>query len=235
MRGITFIILLISMHINGQINSIGNLLDRQGKKHGLWVGYHENSQNKRYEGEFNHGIPVGGFTYYALEGYVSGKVDFMNDSISSAQMFHDNGTIMAEGKFLNQSKSGKWYIYSRSGFLLNVFHYVKGALEGTQYSYYPKFDEYEKVKLMEQYECKGGLKHGVWKSFHKLGTVKAEGNYKEGNKEGEFIYYFTNGSIEMKGTFMKDIREGDWFFYNGETANMDKVSYKNGEVYEPKK
>ena len=31
----------------------------------------------------------GRFTYYAIEGYVSGKVDFINDSISSAQMFHE--------------------------------------------------------------------------------------------------------------------------------------------------
>ena len=66
---------------------------------------------------------------------------------------------------------------------------------------------------MEQYECKGGLKNGVWKEFHKLGTVKAEGNYVEGNKEGVFTYYFTNGSIEMKGPFEKDPKEkGEWFF-----------------------
>ena len=137
---------------NFQINPNINQFDKQGKKHGKWKGYHENTQSKRYEGEFNHGTPIGRFTYYAIEGHVSGIVDFINDSISSAQMFHDNGSIMAEGKFLNQTKSGKWYIYSRSGYLLNVLHYLTGALEGTQYSYYPKFDDYEKVKVMEQYE-----------------------------------------------------------------------------------
>ena len=79
-----------------------------------------------------------------------------------------------------------------------------------------------------------GLKNGVWKEFHKLGTVKAEGNYVEGNKEGVFTYYFANGSIEMKGSFEKDLREGEWFFYNGETANMDKVTYVNGEIYDAK-
>ena len=88
---------------------------------------------------------------------------------------------------------------------------------------------------MEQYECAGGLKNGVWKEFHKLGTVQAEGNYLEGNKEGVFTYYFANGSIEMKGAFKKDLREGEWFFYNGETANMDKVTYLNGEIYDAEK
>ena len=234
MKVITFIILCISLQITAQLNSTFNQIDKQGKKHGIWKGYHENTQSKRYEGQFNHGIPVGRFTYYAIEGYVSGKVDFINDSISSAQMFHENGSIMAEGKFLNQTKFGKWYIYSRSGYLLNAFHYLNGALEGTQYAYYPKFDDYEKVKVMEQYECRGGLKNGVWKEFHKLGTVKAEGNYVEGNKEGVFTYYFANGSIEMKGAFEKDLREGEWFFYNGETANMDKVTYVNGEIDDAK-
>jgi antitoxin component YwqK of YwqJK toxin-antitoxin module len=235
MKGLTFVILLISLHTAAQINPNINQFDKQGKKHGKWKGYNENKQSKRYEGEFNHGAPVGRFTYYAKEGYVSGKVDFINDSISNAQMFHENGSIMAEGKFLNQTKSGKWYIYSRTGYLLNAFHYINGALEGTQYSYYPKFDDYEEIKVMEQYECKGGLKNGVWKSFHKLGTVKAEGNYVEGNKEGVFTYYFINGSIEMKGAYERDLREGEWFFYNGETANMNKVTYLNGEIYEIKK
>ena len=38
----------------------------------------------------------------------------------------------------------------------------------------------------------------------------------------------------MKGPFEKDVKNGDWFFYNGETSNMDKLTYVNGEVYEPK-
>ena len=54
------------------------------------------------------------------------------------------------------------------------------------------------------------------------------------NKDGVFTYYFANGSIEMKGAFKKDLREGEWFFYNGETANMDKVTYLNGEIYDAK-
>lgn len=87
---------------------------------------------------------------------------------------------------------------------------------------------------MEQYECKGGLKHGLWKEFNKLGRVKSEGYFVDGAKEGVFTYYFSNGSIEMKGPFKNDVKNGDWFFYNGETSNMDKLTYVNGEVYEPK-
>lgn len=211
-----------------------NKLNKAGEKQGSWTGYYENSYSKRYQGTFDNGKPTGRFTYYALEGHVNSIVDFINDSISDVQMFHDNGTIMAEGKYLNKLKTGKWFIYSRNDYLLNIFTYHKGALEGTQYTYHPKFDDYEKLKVMEQYECKGGLKHGLWKEFNKLGRVKSEGYFVDGAKEGVFTYYFSNGSIEMKGPFKNDVKNGDWFFYNGETSNMDKLTYVNGEVYEPK-
>ena len=82
MKGIAFVILCISLHITAQISPNINQYDKQGKKHGIWKGYHKNTQTKRYEGEFNHGTPVGRFTYYAIEGHVSGKVDFINDSIN---------------------------------------------------------------------------------------------------------------------------------------------------------
>ena len=211
-----------------------NKLNKAGEKQGSWTGYYENSYSKRYQGTFDNGKPTGRFMYYALEGHVNSIVDFINDSISDVQMFHDNGTIMAEGKYLNKLKTGKWFIYSRNDYLLNIFTYHKGALEGTQYTYHPKFDDYEKLKVMEQYECKGGLKHGLWKEFNKLGRVKSEGYFVDGAKEGVFTYYFANGSIEMKGPFKNDVKNGDWFFYNGETSNMDKLTYVNGEVYEPK-
>ena len=34
---------------------------------------------------------------------------------------------MAKGKFINQMKQGKWFTYSRSGTLLNIFNFDKGA------------------------------------------------------------------------------------------------------------
>ena len=51
MKGLTFVILLISLHITAQINPNINQFDKQGKKHGKWKGYNENKQSKRYEGE----------------------------------------------------------------------------------------------------------------------------------------------------------------------------------------
>ena len=183
----TLVILWVSLFIiKGQETPI-NQLDKNNKKTGSWIGYHEKTNTRRYTGNFLNGQPTGVFNYYALEGHLSAKVDFINDSISYSEMYYDNTGIMAKGKFINQMKEGKWFTYSRYGDILNVFNFSKGAMHGKQYLYYPADKETNAVKLMEEYNCENGLKHGKWKQYFKLGMVKSEGNYKMGKKEGIFI------------------------------------------------
>lgn len=235
MRLIVHIMLIISSFslIIGQDQTY-NQLDKNQKKTGLWIGYHEKTNNKRYMGEFQDGQPKGVFNYYAIEGHLSAKVNFMNDSLSSTEMYFDNGNVMAKGKFINQMKQGKWFTYTRDGNLLNIFNFDRGAMHGKQYLYYPLNPETQQVKLMEEYNCKNGLKNGVWKQYFKLGTVKSEGFYKMGKKEGIFTYYFLDGSIDSKGLFKNNLKHGPWLFYDGENKNMIKINYNNGEVLKNK-
>ena len=135
--------------VNGQETSI-NQLDKNNEKTGSWIGYHEKTNTKRYTGNFLNGKPTGIFNYYALEGHLSAKVDFINDSVSSSEMYYDNAGLMAKGKFVNQMKEGKWFTYSRYGDILNVFNFRKGAMHGKQYLYYPANKETNEVKLMEE-------------------------------------------------------------------------------------
>jgi antitoxin component YwqK of YwqJK toxin-antitoxin module len=220
--------------VNGQETSI-NQLDKNNEKTGSWIGYHEKTNTRRYTGNFLNGKPTGIFNYYALEGHLSAKVDFINDSVSSSEMYYDNAGLMAKGKFVNQMKEGKWFTYSRYGDILNVFNFRKGAMHGKQYLYYPANKETNEVKLMEEYDCENGLKNGKWKQYFKLGTVKSEGTYKMGKKDGVFIYYFSNGSIDMKGLFVNNLKHGPWLFYDGENDNMKKVNYNNGQIIEKNK
>jgi len=220
----------LSFAVKSQEITSVNQLDKVGKKTGKWVGYHENTQIKRYVGEFKNNHPIGQFTYYSTEGYITATVDYINDTLSSSVMYHENGRLMAKGKFINKLKAGKWFTYSRFGDLLNVFQYQKGILDGKQYLYYPQGDESNEIKVMEEYECTQGLKHGSWKQYYPLGTIKGEGKYVNGEKQGRFIYYFSNGIIDMKGSFVDDKKNGVWFFYNSNNSNMDEVRYKLGEV-----
>jgi antitoxin component YwqK of YwqJK toxin-antitoxin module len=211
-----------------------NQYDKKNKKTGSWIGYHDNSNAKRYTGQFLAGIPKDVFNYYAIEGHLSAIVNFINDSISSSEMYFDNGNIMAKGKFINKMKQGKWYTYSRYGDLLNVFNFNVGAMQGKQYLYYPANTETNQVKLMEEYNCEKGLKNGKWKQYFKLGTIKSEGFYEMGTKEGVFTYYFLNGSVDTKGLYRNNKKHGPWLYYDGENKNMKKISYNNGKVIENK-
>lgn len=211
-----------------------NQYDKKNKKTGSWIGYHDNSNAKRYTGQFLAGIPKDVFHYYAIEGHLSAIVNFINDSISSSEMYFDNGNIMAKGKFINKMKQGKWYTYSRYGDLLNVFNFNAGAMQGKQYLYYPANTETNQVKLMEEYNCEKGLKNGKWKQYFKLGTIKSEGFYEMGTKEGVFTYYFLNGSVDTKGLYRNNKKHGPWLYYDGENKNMKKISYNNGKVIENK-
>ncbi len=233
MRLIAYATLLISSIsiINAQEIKY-NQFDKNQKKTGFWIGYHENTNNKRYTGEFQDGQPKGVFNYYAIEGHLSAVVNFVNDSLSSSEMYFDNGNIMAKGKFINQMKQGKWFTYSREGNLLNIFNFNRGAMHGKQYLYYPPNKETQQVKLMEEYNCQNGLKNGIWKQYFKIGVVKSEGTYKMGKKEGIFTYYFLNGSIDSKGLFRNNLKHGPWLLYDGENKNMKKINYNNGEVIE---
>lgn len=211
-----------------------NQLDNKGAKTGKWIGRYPNSKSKRYEGFFRDDKPTGQFTYYAEKGYISAKVNFINDSISSSVMYYDDGMVMAKGKFINQLKVGKWSTYLKSGDLLNIYNYKNGILEGSQYMYYPENKESRKVALMEEYYCVKGLKDGVWKQYYELGSVKSKGQYKEGLKQGRFEYYFLNGKIDKKGRYIDDKKNGLWFFYDLDKDIMDEVIYKMGDVVKSK-
>ena len=146
-------------------NSINQLNDK-GEKTGPWVGFHNNSNKKRYKGNFSQNKPIGQFTYYAEQGHLSAEVNFINDSVSSSIMYYENGYVMAKGKFINKKKVGKWSTYRKSGDLLNIFNYKNGLLEGHQYMYHPENKDTKQVKLLEEYYCLNGLKHGVWKQYY---------------------------------------------------------------------
>jgi antitoxin component YwqK of YwqJK toxin-antitoxin module len=229
-----FILSLISIFIINAQETQKNQLNKKNQKTGNWIGYHKETDTRRYNGNFIEGKPVGLFTYYAKEGHVSAKVNFINDSLSSSEMYFDNGYVMAKGKFINQMKQGKWFTYSRTGTLLNIFNFDKGAMEGTQYLYYPADPETNSLKIMEEYNCSNGLKNGIWKQYFKSGRVKSEGNYSMGKRDGVFIYYFANGTIDTKGSFKNDFKEGNWFYYDGEKSNMKKVTYEKGNLIEKK-
>ena len=85
-----FILLIISTFIVHSQDTQKNQLNKKNQKIGDWVGYHEETNTVRYKGNFIDDKPVGLFTYFAKEGHVSGKVNFINDSLSSSEILTES-------------------------------------------------------------------------------------------------------------------------------------------------
>tara|TARA_B100001287_G_scaffold260226_1_gene248113 strand:+ start:10050 stop:10751 length:702 start_codon:yes stop_codon:yes gene_type:complete len=209
-----------------------NQFNDKGEKNGKWIGYYNTTNNKRYEGSFVNNSPVGEFIYYSEKGYVSAKVNFLNDSISFSEMYYENGIIMAKGNFLNKLKVGRWTTYLNTGDLLNIYNYKLGNMDGPQYMYYPENKETKKVPLMEEFYCVGGIKDGIWKQYYELGSIKAKGQYSNGLKQGKFEYYFSNGNIDKKGRYVNDKKHGLWYFYDIDEEVMKERIYNMGNLKE---
>jgi antitoxin component YwqK of YwqJK toxin-antitoxin module len=230
MKNITSIMLLSFLILSFTAQNPINQLTDKGEKIGPWVGYYSISNNKRYEGAFQNDKPVGQFIYYADKGHVSAKINFINDSISKSIMYHENGIIMAKGKFVNKLKVGKWSTYIQTGDLLNIYNYKLGKMDGPQFMYYPENNQTKKIPVMEEFYCVNGIKDGIWKQYYELGTFKAKGQYSKGLKQGRFEYYFLNGNIDKKGRFIDDKKHGLWYFYDIEEEIMKEHVYNMGDL-----
>ena len=65
-----FILSLLSIFIINAQETQKNQLNKKNQKTGNWIGYHKETDTRRYNGNFIEGKPVGLFTYYAKEGHV---------------------------------------------------------------------------------------------------------------------------------------------------------------------
>ena len=62
MKNLAFIIFVFFAGLVSAQNI--NQFDAEGKRHGIWKKYFDDTTVLRYEGEFNHGKEIGLFKYY---------------------------------------------------------------------------------------------------------------------------------------------------------------------------
>jgi len=222
MKNILIIFLsLLFLPVFGQYNQ----LDANGLKHGKWRKYMDDENKKlRYEGQFEHGIPVDTFFYY----YVARKVEYLNVYKGTtgncySKQYDEKSNMMAEGWYVQQKKDSTWTLYGLEQQLLCREDYKNGVLHGSLIIYY------KNGRLAERTEYVEGVKHGAWVQKYEDGKQKAKGNYKEGSLHGEVVYYNFQGRPFYKGKYNKGVKTGDWHtFDNGKL--IKKETFKRGDV-----
>ena len=189
---IIVILLLSSITTFSQINQ----LDSKGLKHGDWIKKYDKSTAVKYKGKFNHGTPIGIFTFY----YKSGKVKTKNKYLpggkdSFALSYHENGKKMSYGKFVNKKRDSVWRYYNESGDLIAQDTYKYGQKHGKSLVFYSfnRLEEDTRTKVLEICWYKFGEREGDWHKFYNNGKMMAEGVYEAGVLEGRVTYYYPTG------------------------------------------
>jgi antitoxin component YwqK of YwqJK toxin-antitoxin module len=206
-----------------------NQTDANGRKQGKWVKNYENTTIVRYTGQFKNGKPYGKFKY----NYESGKLKAVsryaeNGVVCRTSVYHENGYIMAAGKYVNQKRDSIWLFFDDREALSMKETFVNGKQEGKSYVFYLDGSSSEETTY------KKGVKNGPWVQYFEGGAVKAQGTYVDGYFDGQVNYFHPNGRKQMVGYYKHAVQNGYFKTYNEEGKEVGKTFYYNGEVLEGK-
>jgi antitoxin component YwqK of YwqJK toxin-antitoxin module len=231
MEGMEFkkIILLPLLFITSLVSSqeLGNMhinaVDELGRKQGEWTVY-DGYGGLKYKGTYVDGKPKGKFIYYYPTGEIQAEVKNIDlGKVRYVQMFHANGKLMAEGKYVNQTKDSIWNYYNGSDGSLSLVEYYENAVrQGEWKTYYPS------GQVMEIIPYKDGRKQGSWIQYFTDGNIKAKGTYKDDKMDGLYVLNHLNGNVEVSGTYQNDQKDGIWVYLNEIGELQKKEIYKSG-------
>jgi len=202
-----------------------NAVDAQGKKHGTWVKYHEGGKVMRYQGQFQHGVPVGSWLYLHANGQKMAEMKYRGASgVCKATEYAEDGKKAALGLYsAPNQKDSTWTYYRPDGTLLSREHYEKGASVGTWYTYHPN------GKVADENRYAKGVKQGNFASYTEDGKVRMRGSYANGTLDGWLESFDSNGKLKFKGQYAKGLKIGTWmYFEDGRTVRME--TYKGGRL-----
>jgi len=148
------------------VSSAQNKTDKQGRRQGQWIEYHDNGVVKS-KGEFKNGLPTGEFLYYNENGKLQAKNVFAENGYDAVtEIYSEKGKVVAKGFYKNKKRDGEWqYFDEEQGMLILVEHYNYGVL------------------------------HGHWVSYYRTGEPQFEGEYVNGTMIGKWITYDPEGNV----------------------------------------
>lgn len=211
--------LLVSAFSQNAVNRI----DSNGMKQGKWVSTFPGG-NKRYEGAFVNGQPVGEWTRYHENGKVKALMNYRpNSGRAFAQLFDEEGKLYAKGVFDGTKRDSTWNFYNGDK-IVQTENYRLGKREGAAIG----FDHNGIVLWAREY--KDDWQDGKSLEYYSDGTKKSEITYSQGRMSGPARFYDEKGILFMDGLYQDDLSEGDWFVYSPDGKIRYKVTYAKGEL-----
>lgn len=204
-----------------------NKLDENGKKHGLWKGFYEESKRLRYEGTFDHGKEIGLFKFFddtKVATVIATREFNANDNSCYTIFFNQKNNKVSEGKVVNKQFEGEWkYYHENSPQIMTLEYYSNGKLNGVRKVFY------KSGILAEETTYKNGVKDGLYKSYAENGIVMEESNYKNGLYDGPATFRTATNELSAQGVFKNGKKVGLWKILEKgklKEVNMDKQRRK---------
>jgi antitoxin component YwqK of YwqJK toxin-antitoxin module len=202
-----------------------NQKDGNGKKHGQWQGQFPNTTATSYIGKFEHGKRVGLFKFYHQNGKLKAAMLFSkNGTFARAEMYYEDGTLIAKGNYVNEKKDSVWTYYGGSKNVRKTESWKMGKLHGETVVYFEPQVGMTSIPPFQTLMYKDSIPHGEVKEFYLNGKVKMKGRYLDGNLEGDVYYYYENGKRMLIERYKYAVRHEDG------TLNRRRYFVRNKEL-----
>jgi antitoxin component YwqK of YwqJK toxin-antitoxin module len=223
-RLIIFIFLLFAGSTFAQ-NAV-NQVDGQGRKQGFWTKKDMDGK-LLYQATFKDDKPVGEMKRFHPKGKIMAVLNFIDGSeLSDARLFDETGRQIAQGKYIQQKKTGEWS-YFREGKVVSTEIYVEGKKNGLAKRFY------KTGELLEEAVWKDDQLEGVYRSYFQDGKLYLECKYDQGRREGAFKTWFPDGTLELDAFYNKDLRDKDWLYYDDKGIVSYRLKYDKGQLLNP--
>ncbi len=201
-----------------------NKIDKNGKKQGFWTKKYK-SGVVAYEVYFKDDKPVGTHKRYHSNGKLMAILVFDDSSEwSDAQLFDENASLIAKGKYKNKQKHGLWTLYKDTS-IVSKINYLDGKKHGLAETFYA-----DNGKKSEEKHWNHDIENGVWRQYYHNGQVRLETKIENGKRNGIYLMYHDNGRLNVKGSFKNDIMDGAWIYYDKSGKQIDLINYVDGKA-----
>lgn len=107
------------------------------------------------------------------------------------RQFYEDGTLLSEGIFINDTIKNGWYrVYGLNGKLSFEEEYKNGLKNG----YRIKYDEQGNIESKTFF--KNGLPNGKSYWYYKDGKLESESTWIDGKQFGGAVFYYPNGNLK---------------------------------------
>ena len=197
-----------------------NRRDQNNLRQGRWYTFYDNGKVKQ-EGIYKDDKKEGFFKEYAENGDLVSVWKYSKDikveeaeevtKLDVQNEYYPDGKLKASGTYRNGVPEGVRREYSKDGEIIQSMIYSNGYVIG------------------EGIIKEDGSKEGHWKEFYYDGTLRSEGEYKEGKPVGEWKYFYPGGKLEQAGKYSASGKmTGVWKWYFENEQLMIEEEYKSG-------